>query len=216
MSVKRGARMTEPSISATLAATFESLVGSIKTIGLVTGAVLVLFALVSFFGPHPLATFLKLMSLAGVALMLFSTAVMILTLKKARDLAPTTLLGSLAVTLLATFVSLAFMSFLPPKGFVILALLVGGGLGVLWSRTARLFVDGKRIRMRGTVWYLAVWALALALNQGFAAVTGRTPIAMTLLTIAGAGLAVGNTLAILWRARRAAAVLQIAGSSGHV
>ena len=79
-----------------------------------------------------------------------------------RNQAPRAHFDELAAALLGTFVSLALMYILPPTGLIVLALLMGGVLGALWSRTTRLFVDGKRVRMCGTAWYLAVWALTLA------------------------------------------------------
>jgi len=196
-------------------AVIASVVSQIRSIAIVGGAALAAMAVISVFTEHPLAMFFRLLSYCGIALMLLSAAAMILTFKKARDVAPAMMLGSLAVALLSTLVSLAFIRILPAKGWMVVALLLGGALGVLWARTARLFVDGQRIRMCGTAWYLAVWALTLALNQGFTAMTGHSAWAMSLLPLAGAGLAIGNTLAILWRAHRASVVLHLAGRAGH-
>ena len=41
--------------------------------------------------------------------------------------------------------------------------------------------------MRGTIWYLAVWALTLALNQSISIMTGRAPVIVSCLALAGAG-----------------------------
>jgi hypothetical protein len=207
--------MTDSTISTTLTATIKRLAAQIKTIGIVAGAVTAVLAIISFFTAHPLATFLKLISFAGVVLMLFSVAVMILTFKKAREVAPPAMLASLAAALIGTFVSLAFARNMPSSALVLFALLAGGALGALWSRTTLLFVDQGRVRMRGTIWYLAVWALTLAVNQSISIMTGRAPVAVACLALAGAGLAIGNTAGLLFRTNKAAAPLHRAKNKSH-
>jgi hypothetical protein len=208
--------VTGSTFTATITATIKSLVAQIRMMAIVAGAAAAVLAVISFFTAHPLATFLRLVSFAGVGLMLFGVAVMILTFKKAREVVPAALLVSLAAALIGTFVSLAFAQTVPHRTLVLFALIVGGVLGAVWSRTTLLFVDGRSIRMRGTIWYLAVWALTLALNQSVAIVTGRTPLATALLALFGAGIAIGNTLGLILRARTAKALIQAAGSQSHV
>ena len=207
--------MAESTIATTLTATIKNLAAQIKTIGIVAGAIVVVLAIVSFLTAHPLATFLKLVSFAGVVLMLFSVAVMILTFKKAREVVPAAMLASLAAALIGTLISLTFAHAVPSSTLILLALLVGGGLGALWSRTTLLFVDQGRIRMRGTIWYLAVWALTLAINQGVSIMTGRAPLIVSCLALAGAGLAIGNTAGLIFRANKAAAPLHRARSKSR-
>lgn len=207
--------MTDSSIAATVTATFKNLLARIKTIGLVASGVVLVLAITSFFTAHPLATFLKLVSFAGVALMLLSVAVMILTFKKAREVASAALIASLVAALIGTVVSLAFARSVPSSALVLLSLAAGGVLGALWSRTNLLFIDKGRVRMRGTVWYLAVWALTLAVNQGVSIMTGRAPVVVSCLALAGAGLAIGNTAGIIFRASKAAAPLQRMRSKSH-
>ncbi len=199
--------MTGSTISAILTATLKRLAAQIKTIGIVVGAAAAVLAIVSFFTAHPLVTFLKLISFAGVLLMLFSVAMMILTFKKAREVVPAAMLASLVAALIGTFVSLAFARSMPSSALVLLVLLAGGALGALWSRTTLLFVDQGRIRMRGTIWYLAVWALTLAVNQSMSIMTGRAPVVVSCLALAGAGLAIGNTSGLIFRANKASAPL---------
>ena len=208
--------MTGSTFMATITATIKSLVAQIRMMAIVAGAAVAVLAVISFFTAHPLATFLRLVSFAGVGLMLLGVSVMILTFKKAREVAPAAMLASLAAALTGTFVSLAFAQTVPHRTLVLFALIVGGVLGAVWSRTTLLFVDGKSIRMRGTIWYLAVWALTLALNQGVAIVTGRTPLATALLALFGAGIAIGNTLGLILRAKKAVTLVQPAGSQSHV
>ena len=207
--------MTDASIVATVTATFKNLVARSKTIGLVAGGVVLVLAVVSFLTPHPLATFLKLISFAGVVLMLFSVAVMILTFKKAKEVVPAAMIASLGAALVGTFVSLVFARTVPSSTLVLLSLVAGGVLGVLWASTNILFIDKARVRMRGTIWYLAVWAITLAVNQGVSIMTGRTPVVVSCLALAGAGLAIGNTAGIIFRANKAAAPLQRSRSKMH-
>lgn len=197
-------------------ATIKNLVAQYRSMAVKAAAGVGVLAVVCLFTANPFATFFRLVTFAGIGLMLISIVVMILTFKKAREVASAALLASLAVALLSTFVMLWFMPFAPPWGLMILAVLAGGLAGAAWSRTTRFFIDGGRLRMCGTIWYLAVWALTLAFNQGGAIITGRTPVAMTLLTLAGAGIATGNTLGLILRTRKTAVLLRSTGSGHHV
>lgn len=208
--------MTGTDFVSAIKSTIKGLISQIKAIGIAAGALAGAFAVISLFTAHPLATFLRLVSWAGVIMMLLGAAVMILTFKRARDVVPAALLASLTAALIATFISLAFVRFLPPGGWMLIAVLAGAAIGAVWSRTTLLFVDERRLRIKGTIWYLAVWALTLALNQGVAIVTGRTPMTTILLALAGAGIACGNTLGLILRTRKAAALLRPARSEHHV
>jgi len=193
-----------------------ALLRSAKHIVVFGGGLLAALIAVSFLTGNPLATFLRLLSLAGVVLMLLSVAAMLLTFRTARQVAPAALLASLVVTVISTFLALAIAGAIPSRLATIVALLGGGGLlGAAWSLTPRLSIDGAGVRMRGTTWYLAVWALLFAASQGVATFAGRTPIIIAILTLVGVGLAGGNTLGLLWRIQRTAAAAKSLGSDGH-
>ena len=192
-----------------------ALLRSVKQLVVFGGGLIVVLIAVSFLTANPLATFLWLLSLAGVALMLLSVAAMLLTFRIARQVAPAALLAALVVTMISTFLTLAISGAIPSGLATIVALLGGGLLGAAWSSTTRLSVDGARVRMRGTIWYLAVWALIFAASQGAAILTGRTPIVISILTLVGVGLAAGNTLGLIWRIRQSKASARSLGNDGH-
>ena len=192
-----------------------ALLRSVKQIVVIGGGLLVALIAVSFLTTDPLATFLRLLSLAGVVLMLLSVAAMLLTFRTARQVAPAALLASLVMTLVSTFLALAIAGAIPSRLATIVALLGGGLLGAAWSLTPLLSIDGAGVRMRGTTWYLAVWALLFAASQGVATFAGRTPIIIAILTLVGVGLAGGNTLGLLWRIQRTGAAARSLGNDGH-
>jgi len=192
-----------------------ALLRSVKQIVVLGGGLLVALIAVSFLTANPLATFLRLLSLAGVVLMLLSVAAMLLTFRTARQVAPAALLAALVMTLVSTFLALAIAGAMPSRLATIVALLGGGLLGAAWSLTPLLSIDGAGVRMRGTTWYLAVWALVFAASQGVATFAGRTPIIIAILTLVGVGLAGGNTLGLLWRIQRTGAAAKSLGSDGH-
>jgi len=192
-----------------------ALLRSVKQIVVIGGGLLVALIAVSFLTTDPLATFLRLLSLAGVVLMLLSVAAMLLTFRTARQVAPAALLASLVTTLVSTFLALAIAGAMPSRLATIVALLGGGLLGAAWSLTPLLSIDGAGVRMRGTTWYLAVWALLFAASQGVATFAGRTPVIVAILTLIGVGLAGGNTLGLLWRIQRTGAAARSLGNGGH-
>ncbi|MDR3466263.1 MAG: hypothetical protein P4M07_10005 [Xanthobacteraceae bacterium] len=184
----------------------QTLARSLKAIALTVGGVLVVLGGISLLAAHPLATFLRALSYLGIAMTVVSVAVMLLTFRQARDVQPVALLVSVATTVVSALVSL-WLAPLVPSGLVLIAALVlGGGVGVGWAFTTLLFIDGSHVRVRGTIWSLAVWAATFALNQIMATATGHASPAATILLIGGTGLSLGNTLGLLARARQAAAL----------
>jgi hypothetical protein len=201
--------------SAAIGEVQAALLRSVKQIVVIGGGLLVALIAVSFLTANPLATFLRLLSLAGVVLMLLSVAAMLLTFRTARQVAPAALLASLVTTLVSTFLALAIAGAMPSRLVTIVALLGGGLLGAAWSLTPLLSIDGAGVRMRGTTWYLAVWALLFAASQGVATFVGRTPVIVAILTLIGVGLAGGNTLGLLWRIQRTGAAARSLENDGH-
>ncbi len=199
----------------TLVSVLKNLSAQIRRVAIMIGLGVAALAAISLLTANPLTTFMRLIAFVGVAMLLFSVAVMLLTFRRAREIVPAALLASLVVTLVSTFVSLALTHALPSSAIVFVAVLGGALVGAAWSLTTLLFVDGAQIRMCGTVWYLAVWALTLSFNQGATLLTGRTPVVMTVLTLVGTGLAIGNTLGLIVRARQAEALPKSLGSGGH-
>jgi hypothetical protein len=187
----------------------------LKLAMLAVGGVVAL-GLISLASSNPLAAFFRYLSWAGTGMLLFSVFMMILTFRRARAVEPPALLVSLVTCLLSTFVSLGFSHSLPSWRAALIAFAAGGLLGAAWSLTTLLFVDGSSLRMRGTAWYLGVWALTLALNQILATASGHAPVVATALTLIGVGVAVGNTLGLITRAKQAEALIKTAGSEGHV
>ena len=187
----------------------SALKGLLKTAALLAAG-LVALGVVSLLSSTPLATFFRLLSYAGTAMMLLSVASMLLTFRQARALEPVALLEALAVSLLSTLMSLALSATLPP-GLLLLAGFAGGGIaGVLWARTTLLFVEGTTVRGRDTLWSLAIWAASFALSQVVTATAGTSGTASAVMMMASAGLAAGNALALSLRVRRVRATLSSA------
>jgi hypothetical protein len=184
----------------------RGILGLVKTGGMVLGGVAVLAAVSAAFA-NPLQVFFRLIAVASMAMLILSIVTMVLTFRKAKAIEPVALLLSLAVSVIGTLVSLWFGGRPPPLSMSLAACLAGALIGAGWSLTTLLFIDSGQIRGHGTAWHLVIWGLTFAINQIGAVVFGRTPWAMTLLMLAGAGLTVGNTLGLLVRVRRVAALI---------
>lgn len=207
------ASVNQLSFADAFVAVFRAIGRQIKSIATLTGVLIAVFAGIALCSANPLATLFKLVSVAGIVLMLLSIGAMILTFNKATEVEPVALLAALVVVLLGTMVTLRFTYGRPTPAVMLLSLLAGGVLGFVWSRTSAFFIVGRRIRMKGSIWSLAVWALTLALNQAVVLVIGHAPTTVICLALTGAGVTAGNTVGLLLRARRAAALL--AGADNH-
>lgn len=184
----------------------RQILGLLKTGAMLLGGLAILAAISAFFA-NPLQTFFRLIAIASMAMLILSIVTMVLTFRKAKAIEPVALLLSLAVSVIGTLVSLWFGGRPPPTSLSLAACLAGALIGVGWSLTTLLFIDNHQIRGRGTAWHLVIWGLTFAINQIGAVAFGHTPQAMTLLMLAGAGLTVGNTLGLLIRVRRVAALI---------
>ena len=145
--------------------------------------------------------FFALLNLLGIVFLMLGALSMIVTLRKAKAVKPLTLGISPGIGLLAAIVVSVLMPTHPGAVVGISAFAFGGMIGIGWAMTGDLFYENGRVCSRGNAWYLLVWALMLALNQGLSLLTGRTPSAGFLLAWCGAGLLVGQSLMTFQRYR---------------
>lgn len=208
--------MGKPIFATVFLAVVDTIMRQAKAIGISAGVVIAIFAVISLFMGNPLATFLRLLSFTGLAMMLLSVGLMLLTFRSAKEVIPAAYVAALVFAVAGTLL-IFWSNYGRPTGAVtFISLIAGGGLGYAWSRTTVFFVVNGRLKTRGTAWYLAIWALTLIVNQVAVLLAGHSPQAVQCLALAGAGLAVGNTAGLLWAAHRAASVLHLAGGSRHV
>ena len=170
--------------------------------GLMAGGGLLLILAASFLSAEPMATFFRVLSLAGTGMLLFSVVMMILTFRKASTVKPGALLVSLSITLVTLGVQMLVSPALPPMTVGLLAFAAGGMIGFGWSRTRLFFVDADQVRCRGTAWYLAVWAGTFALNQLMGSLAGGAPAAVAGSLLVGSGIVLGSTGEQLLRWRK--------------
>jgi hypothetical protein len=145
------------------------------------------------------ALLFRIIGLVGMALFALSVVTMLLTFRKARKLSPWSLLIGAIVSALCTWIFFALAG--APLSFaaILLAVAAGAMVGIGWSLTNLLFIDGEAIRARGNTWFLAVWAVSLIMTQAAALAGGKTPYAVALVSFLGMGLAVGNSFGLLAR-----------------
>jgi hypothetical protein len=145
----------------------------------------------------------RVVGVAAMTLFVVSVIVMLLTFRKARLLSSWMLVMSATISIVCTGVFFALTG-APASAPVIVAAIIAGLLvGIGWSLTNLLFVDGSDVRARGNLWFLAVWGISLALPQVAALFGGRTPYAVAVISFVGMGLAVGNSLGLVARGRAA-------------
>ena len=157
------------------------------------------------------ALLFRVVGIVGMALFALSVVTMLLTFRKARKLSPWSLAIGATVSALCTWIFFALAG--APLSAVAIGLAVAAGamVGVGWSLTNLLFIDGETIRARGNIWFLAVWALSLLMTQAATLAGGQTPYAVALVSFLGMGLAVGNSLGLLARYVRARAAISVTG-----
>lgn len=141
----------------------------------------------------------RVIGLLGTAMFAFSILAMLLTFRRARRLSP----RMLALTALVSPGCTLFFFSLTGSPLTAAAATVASGaglaVGVGWSFSNLLFVDRELIQVRGTLWSLAVWALAIAIPQLFGVLGYRTPYSAALFSFFGMGLTVGNSLGLIRR-----------------
>lgn len=149
------------------------------------------------------ALLFRIVGLIGMALFALSVVTMLLTFRKARKLSAWSLAIGAAVSVVCTWIFFTLAGAPLPAAAILLAVAAGAMVGVGWSLTNLLFIDGGTIRARGNIWFLAVWALSLMMTQAAALTGGKTPYAVALVSFLGMGLAVGNSFGLLARYARA-------------
>ncbi len=143
--------------------------------------------------------FFALVSAIGILLMLLSAVTVLLTFRKAKLVAPRSLVISMLISVLSASVIAAFSAFHPGWLLPASGLVFGAMLGSGWASTTVLFREGSAVKSRGTGWYLVVWILTLVLTQLIPLCTGRTPAVAAVLLFGGTGLALGNSGVLLVR-----------------
>ena len=156
------------------------------------------------------ALLFRIVGIVGMALFALSVVTMLLTFRKARKLSPWSLAIGAAVSVFCTVIFFALAGTPLSIAVIMLAVAAGAMVGVGWSLTNLLFIDGEAIRARGNIWFLAVWALSLLMTQAATLAGGQTPYAVALVSFLGMGLAVGNSLGLLARYARARRLLRAA------
>ena len=159
------------------------------------------------------ALLFRIVGLVGMALFALSIVTMLLTFRKARKLSPWSLLIGAVVSVACTWIFFALAGASLSAVAIVLATAAGAMVGIGWSLTSLLFIDGGAVRARGNVWFLAVWALTLMMTQAATLAEGRTPYATALVSFLGMGLAVGNSLGLLARYARTRRLLRAATST---
>ncbi|WP_315784265.1 hypothetical protein [Bradyrhizobium sp. SZCCHNPS1003] len=157
------------------------------------------------------ALLFRVVGIVGMALFALSVVTMLLTFRKARKLSPWSLAIGAIVSVLCTWIFFALAGAPLSAAAILLAVAAGAMVGVGWSLTNLLFIDGEAIRARGNIWFLAVWALSLLMTQAATLAGGQTPYAVALVSFLGMGLAVGNSLGLLARYVRARAAISVTG-----
>jgi len=149
------------------------------------------------------ALLFRIVGLIGMALFALSVVTMLLTFRKARKLSPWSLAIGAVVSVFCTWIFFALAGAPLSATAIVLAIAAGAMVGVGWSLSNLLLIDGNMVRARGNIWFLAVWALSLMMTQVAALAGGKTPYAVALVSFLGMGLAVGNSLGLLARYFRA-------------
>jgi len=160
-------------------------------------------AAISFASDDPLTTFFQLLSYVGIATTVVAALAMLLTFRTARAIAPPALAAAMATTVLTAAISVWLSSGRPTWAIASAALALGALVGAYWSSTLSLEVDGANVRARGTLWYLAIWAIAFACNQLVANAGGAAPDIGALALLFSSGLSLGASSWLIRRVQRA-------------
>ena len=155
---------------------------------------------------------LRLVAIVATFVFLAATALMLLTFRRARRVTTASLLVPVLVSAAILVLYCVFLRATPSAGWLLTDFAAGAALGAVWARTHTLFRtrDGG-VRSRASLWYLAVWAAVLTLNQLVVLAAGRASTVLVGLLVFSTGIAAGNGLALVRRARilRAAVALAL-------
>ena len=147
--------------------------------------------------------FFRALSLLGVAMMMASAVIMLLTFRKAQRLSALALWISMAISLLAFTIYKAILPIMVSGSVVAIALMTGSLLGIGWSAATEVTYEEGVVKRRGNAWYLAIWALIFALTQLSGLGFGRPPRWTLVMLGLGTGVVLGNSLGLLVSSRLA-------------
>lgn len=137
--------------------------------------------------------FFMVVSVLGITLTIGSIIVMLLTYRKNREITPKAMYISIGMSVAGLLVYSLFLNTNLGMTLWLLGLIIGTGVGVVWSFITPLFREGAAIKRAGNIWYLAVWGAIFILNQFLIMTIGRTPTLTMMLLIFGTGLVIGNS-----------------------
>lgn len=140
-----------------------------------------------------------LISLASIALMVFMIFRTLTSFrqerplnKRAQYLAMTSPVLTLAVYLVGVGPSGGYLAAIAVAG------LVGGVLGLLWSRTTALTLREGQVMGRNTIWWVAFWGASFVITQGMTLLRQQTGLNLSLVLMAfSTGVAVTMAVGLL-------------------
>ena len=132
---------------------------------------------------------MKTISILLLLVFVLSVGLLVLTFRKPRKVSVFSLLLAIFIGMI-TFALFSFFIRYHPSVWLLGAMgTVGLFLGIVWSRSTRIYIENGQIMSRNSVWYLVVWGGVFALTQLISIVTNRPPsIAMALLIMSTASI----------------------------
>ena len=137
--------------------------------------------------------FLRLVAIGGTVLFVLSIAMMLLTFRKSKKIAPAPLVISMIMSLVTLWVYALFFGVHFSGTVKFMGLLSGILVGIGWALTTPVRSNNGIVEREGNAWYLAVWGLVFAINQLTAAITGRPPQIGMVLLLLGTGIVLGTS-----------------------
>lgn len=130
---------------------------------------------------------MKVVSVFLLVVFMLSVTLLILTFRKPRKVSIVSQLITIAISLTCLLIFSLLINYYPPVWLWLLMVMTGAGLGIVWSRSTRVFIHGQTVMSQNSIWYLVVWGGLFALNQMIIIVTNRPPaIAMAMLIMSTA------------------------------
>jgi hypothetical protein len=205
-----------PSFRDAIGQVMAILKGYVRQILLFGGGGLAVLVGISAFTSDPVTTFFWLLSYVGIVLTLVSVAVMLVTFRMARSIVPLALGVSATLGVATSALSLWLTSGYPTWTIVGISFGFGIVLGLFRSTRQMLFIDGDRVRARGTIWSLLLWGVVFSLNHAAAGIVGFMPTYGGIVLVFSAGVTAGENIGLIVRARRASRLFCTGGQSQQV
>lgn len=158
---------------------------------------------------------LKILSIAGMILLVFSVLIMLLTYRKAKKISPLSLLISILISLICLVVYTELLHVRIPPIIWAVAFVAGGLVGTGWALTNRLVHSQGLIKSQGNIWYLAVWVLVFVCNQLIILLTGRPMRVAMIMLLVSTGLVFGNGGSMLVRFYRLRSKVMVTHEGDH-